>query len=81
MIVNADTGASVAVFDESSAARAQLAAAAPDMARLLIEFAHLDGDLDACPWCADDGARAQHAPTCPLAAALRKAGILALDEG
>ena len=68
------------VFDDTeqceSQAGARLASAAPEMARLLMEFAYLDGDIDVCPWCADsDGPRGQHATDCRLAAALRKAGV------
>ena len=76
-IVEAQSGADIAVF-ENHHGRAQLAAAAPDMARLLMEFAFLDADLDVCPWCAEE--RGRHAADCPLAAALQKAGVLQLDD-
>ena len=63
--------------DDEDQRRARLASAAPEMARLLMEFAYLDGDCDVCAWCADDEVtRGQHSNDCRLVAALRKAGVL-----
>lgn len=59
--------------DEEVEARAKLAAAAPEMARLLLELEYVDGETWAfCPSC---GSRDEHASDCKLMAALRKAGV------
>ncbi len=65
----------VDAVDARCAARARLASAAPDMARMLleIEWASRDVALE-CPKCRvreDSG----HGPNCALIAALRKAGL------
>lgn len=62
--------------------RAQLAAAAPEMARLLIEvqwagvltYQYEGGGDPCCPVC--EGEEPRHEPDCKLVAVLRKAGVL-----
>jgi hypothetical protein len=58
---------------ESSGARAKLAAAAPEMARLLLEMVPLVEMDDVCPTCC---CRTEHAADCRLVLVLLKAGAL-----
>lgn len=67
---------------DDGTARVLLAAAAPDMARVLlaIEWAgavgeRFDGFDPACPSCLTEKFTGKHAPDCALDAALRKAGV------
>lgn len=59
--------------------RAKLAAAAPEMARLLLEAQWASfgnyGSCSACPWCASEN-NPRHEPDCELVAVLKKAGVL-----
>lgn len=61
----------------SGEARARLASAAPDMARLLLELEWCDDDGHYCPSCGYSRFRTPqtHAPDCRLVAVLRKAGV------
>lgn len=72
-------------YGDAPGPRARLAAAAPEMARLLleIEFHSQEGDEghlpSACPIC--DGYEYRgHKPDCRLVAVLRKAGVIADKE-
>lgn len=62
---------------DERAARARLAAAAPDLVRALlaVEFATYDGAERWCPWCSSYGV-SSHDPDCLRQAALRKAGVI-----
>lgn len=82
VVVARDDGQWIARFSPSpgvspdfEATRAQLAAQAPAMARLLLEA--IDITADYCPWC---GARLEedekHTDGCAAAAVLRAAGVL-----
>jgi hypothetical protein len=70
-------------------ARAKLAAAAPEMARLLLELQNVSYpaetyNIDGCPVCrgrVDDGQHVHHEPDCRLVAVLRKAGVLEEKDG
>lgn len=70
-------------LDASHIERAKLAAAAPDMARVLldVEWQHRErSEYRRCPTCdgdetTEDEPRTGHRPDCALDAALRKAGV------